>query len=313
LVDVLTSNGSSQSNFPYGYNTSIPQIIMDIYSSGTEQNTTVSNFFDIQWRRYYMASGPKFDNDSAYLISGFRSMQSLVTNDKVQVVEGLVVDMVNGSVGFRNHTFPPGFQHGATWSEDLLFVEPETVCVNTNLTIDYNIAPAVNGTTIVSNLVLTDRGGFVNLNHTYPAPNITNPQANPDLWTRAYTAAWLNNAYSALYYNVTDDNNHTSGRTAFSYMNSAVNKTFQLPLPGNTADAFLALMITQNFGDFLGIDGGNTALPNATDPASTSQPINPFNIQVSNFSDIGKTCPSRSKTNSLICIPRHLLCSLQWS
>jgi hypothetical protein len=38
-------------------------------------------------------------------------MQSLVINSEIQLVKGLVVDMVNGGVGFRNHTFPPGFQN----------------------------------------------------------------------------------------------------------------------------------------------------------------------------------------------------------
>jgi hypothetical protein len=296
IIDVLSSDGTLEANFPYGYNTSVPQIIMDIYSSGTSENTTISNFFDIQWRRYYTTSDPKLDNGSTYLISGFRNVQSLVMNNKVQVVEGLVVDMVNGSVGMRNHTFPPGFKYGATWSEDLLFVEPETVCVNTNLTLDYTIAQPLNVSVSITNLVLTDRGGFINLNHTYPEPNITDTQANPDLWTRAYKAAWLNNALSAMYFNVTDDNNHTSGRTAFSYVNSAINKTFQLPFPELTGP-FYDLVITNQFGDFLSID--TTGVLNSTNPATSVPPLNPFDIQASNFSVISKIIyPHRSAISS---------------
>jgi hypothetical protein len=285
VVDIASSDGQFQSNLPYGYNLSIPQFIYDVYSSGTTENTTVSNYFDIQWRRYYTSSDQQFNNGSTYLISGFSSMQSLIMNTKVQVVEGLVVDMVNGSIGLRNHTFPPGYPYGASWSEDLLFVEPETVCVNTNLTLDYDIALSPNITLSVINLVLTDRGGFIHLNQSYPEPNLTNPQANPDLWTRAYKSAWLNNALIALYYNVTDDNNSTTGRRAFSYVNSAINKTFQLPVPLYESQTYQSLTSTQLFGEFLDIGG---VLDNSSNPALSGAPPNPFNIQQSNFSVIRK-------------------------
>jgi hypothetical protein len=286
VIDIIDSDGNLQSELPYGYNTSVPQFIYDVYSSGTASNTTISNFFDIQWRRYYTTSDPRFNNGSTYLISGFSSMQSLIMNNQTQVIEGLVVDMVNGSIGLRNHTFPPGYQYGAAWSEDLLFIEPETVCVNTNLTLDYSIAQSPNLSESIINLVLTDRGGFINLNQTYPEPNLDNPQANPDLWTRAYKAAWLNNAFTALYYNVTNDNNSTTGRKAWSYLNSAMNKTFQLPSPGDVTQGYYSLISTQDFGEFLDIGGG---LENSSDPASSYAPPNPFNIQQSNFSYISKS------------------------
>jgi hypothetical protein len=286
--------------YPYGISSKVPQIIQDIYSSGTSQNTTISNFFDIQWRLYYTTTTETpavVDNGSAYLVSGFRNMQSLVMNNHIQVVEGLVVDMVNGGVGLRNHIFPPGLQHGVTWSEDLLFVEPETVCVNTNLTLDYAIAENLNATTTITNPVLTDRGGFINLSPILPEPNITDSQSNPDLWTRAYLAAWLNNAYSAMYYNVTDDNfNATTGKSgAFSYLNSALNKTFQLPAPGDSDGfepyPFQSLEITTNFGDFLNLDSLND-LTNTSDPAASGRPPNPFYVSTWNFTKISMFHPS---------------------
>jgi hypothetical protein len=278
VIDVEDSRGDFNSTLPYGYNLSIPQFIMDVYSSGTTQPTTVSNFFDIQWRRYFTSSAPEYNNGSSYLISEFRNMQSLVKNIEVQLVEGLVVDMVNGSVGFRNHTFPPDFQYAVTWSEDLLFVEPETVCVDTNLTIDYTIAKYANSTTsLATNIVLTDRGGFVDLRDAFPAANMTDPQSNPDLWTRAYVAAWYNNFYSALYWNITDLSN--------TYVDSAVNKTFQLPdvQDFTNGESYLAVKATQEFGDFTGAWAGQTEVLNLTNPAG-SQPIpNPYNISGSNY------------------------------
>jgi len=288
VIDVADGAGGLNQTFPYGYDTNIPQIVKDIYSSGTSNSTTVSNYFDIQWRRYLTASDPKFDNGSMFLISGFRSMQSLVLNNEFQPVEGLIIDMVGGGIGLRNHTIPPGFRYGAAWSEDILFIEPETVCVDTNLTLDYSIAQAPNQSLSVIDVVLTDRGGFINLQHTFPEPNITNPQANADLWTRAYKAAWMNNALSALYYNVTDDNNSTDGTRSFSYVNSALNKTFQVPQAADVPGPFYNLGTTNTFGDYLGI---GEALENSTDPGASGLLPNPFNIQINNFSDISTKSP----------------------
>jgi hypothetical protein len=90
-------------------------------------------------------------------------MQSLILNNDTEAVEGLVVDTKQGGIGFRNHTIPMDFKHGATWTEDLLFVEPETVCININLTIDYTIKRNDTGTYNIGDVLLTDRGGFANL------------------------------------------------------------------------------------------------------------------------------------------------------
>ena len=161
-------------------------------------------------------------------------------------MEGLVVDTINGGVGFRNHTIPPGFRYGATWEEDLLFIEPESVCVDTNVTIDYQITPAPNSSASVTNLVLTDRGGFVNLNHTYPEANLTDTQKNPDLWTRAYKGAWMTNAYTMLYYNITNPRNGTT--KSFSYVDSILGKTF--PLANQGSPSYYDSLGVDNLWDF---------------------------------------------------------------
>ncbi|KAN0101502.1 hypothetical protein V8E51_012012 [Hyaloscypha variabilis] len=67
-------------------------------------------------------------------------------------------------------------------------------------------------------------------------------------------------------------------------MNSALNKTFQLPSPGDQTDAFFVLVITQEFGDYLGIDDYDVGVANSSNPAGSTRPSNPFNIQSSNFS-----------------------------
>jgi hypothetical protein len=277
------SNETITYSYPYGINMSIPNVILDTYSSGTDNTTTVSNYFDIQWRRYITTSSYLLNNGTAYLTGAFRNMQSLILSNATQPVEGLVVDTVRGGVGLRNHTIPPGFPYGVTWNENLLFIEPDTVCVDTNLTLDFTITSANN--TVIGGVVLTDRGGFINLNETYPEPDLSNPQKNPDLFGRAYKAAWLNNALTALYYNVTNAANHTSGEHAFSYLNSYMNKTFPIPydlLSGLTPD-YSSLVLTPIFGDYLNSVSG--VVENASDPTEN---VNPFGISSQNFSDISK-------------------------
>jgi hypothetical protein len=277
------SNGNINYTYPYGVDMNIPDVILDTYSSGTNSNTTVSNYFDIQWRRYITTSSSFLNNGTTYLLGAFRNMQSLILNNATQPVEGLVVDTIRGAVGLRNHTVPRGFQYGVTWEEDLLFIEPETVCVDTNLTLDYTIVSANN--TVINGVVLTDRGGFVNLNQTYPEYDLSNPQSNPDLFGRAYKAAWLNNAYTALYYNVTDPTSQEAGTHAFSYLNSAINQTFTIPLtiPGSTT-GFDSLVLSSTFGDYL--TASLSGVANASNP---TQNVNPFNIGSLNFSDISKS------------------------
>jgi hypothetical protein len=282
-VAISTSNSSWVGmDYPHGYNITIPQIITDIYSSGSNDNTTISNYFDIQWRRYQITSDLSslvINNGSSYLVSSFRNMQTLVLNNAIQPVEGLIVDTVSGGIGFRNHTVPPGFQHGVTWQEDLLFIEPETVCVDTNLTIDFTIALSVNISTLVTDVVLTDRGGFVNLNQTVPVPDLSDTQSNADLFGRAYTAAWLNNAYTMLYFNVTDEINSSLGTKGFSYLNSTIDKVFPLPEPGAGSSDPTFLKITSSFGDYLGL--------NASEGNSSSG--NPFQVTSNNFTAASKS------------------------
>jgi hypothetical protein len=278
-------------DYPYSYDRSIPQILTDVYSSGVDNTTTISNFFDIQYRRYLTSSDPTFNNGSTYLVSAFRNMDSLILNNDTEPVEGLVVDTIRGGIGFRNHTIPPGFQYGVTWEEDLLFIEPESVCVDTNLTIDFSIAITPNYTTLLANVVLTDRGGFVNISHTLPQPNMTNPQQNQDLWGRAYQAAWYNNVYTALYFNVTSDINETLGTHAFEYLDSTLGKTYPIIGPSDGGSTgFDSLTITQTFGDYLQLDSYTSTLgiANSSSPAASAPPSNPFNINYGNFSDISR-------------------------
>jgi hypothetical protein len=196
-------------------------------------------------------------------------------------------------------------EYGSTWDEDLLFIVPDTVCVDTNLTFDFRIARTRTEEGLAKNGIIMpeiiDHGGFVNLNTTYPLWNIGDVQADPVLWYRAYRGAWLTNAYTMAYMNIINLFNETSKVKAFSYLNSTMGKAFPLYFAdGKTAvNGVLtnpnSLTISTNFGDFLmGTKGlsNKATIGNETKTYTftSSLPIypNPFNINRTQRGGIGK-------------------------
>lgn len=216
-----------------------------------------------------------------------------------------MVDMKNGGIGFRNHSAPVWQPYGSVWTEDLLFIEPETACVDTNITLDFSISGDSSMGDIVD-LVLTDRGGFVNINHTYPRWDRDSGQTHPDLWLRAYKAAWLNNAYTMAFMNVTNFRNETTNTSAFAYLNSHMGKEFSLHWKEGTTAASLVsleagtLQTANNFGKYLnGLDepklnysSSNFSSMDNSSSYSQAEPAlysNPFKIDPTlNMSSIGK-------------------------
>jgi hypothetical protein len=273
-------NGTTfTATMPYGYDSRIPRTKVQLFQSGlTEQSETVSSIFDIQWRSYTTQQGQDVNNGSTVLVGGYRQLTTLILDDAIEAVEGLIVNTISGGIGFRNHTIPSGIPLGATWTEDLLFIEPETQCVNTNLTLDFSLG-SWNSTFVggeITDLVITDRGGFVNLNHTHPHYDRTKPELNADLTGRAYKAAWLFNVHIALIFNVTRPN-----PGAFGYLNSHVGKSF--PLQGTvfpSVDALSTSTFEDSYSDLFGWPLTN----------STLGPSNPFQITDANFSTITTLC-----------------------
>lgn len=174
---------SPRVNLPFYYNLQgsfprIPQHVIDVFQSGLENmQESVSSVFDIEARTYKWQLvdeklGAAADGDhQSYLAHGFRMISSNVLEDDYLAIEGLVVDMKNGGIGFRNHSAPPRTQYGSAWWEDLLFIEPESQCVDTNLTVDFSLPKNASEEKPLSDfarLVLTDRGGFAKLDLSYP-------------------------------------------------------------------------------------------------------------------------------------------------
>jgi hypothetical protein len=191
------------------------QELFDKLSSGSI-GTTIAGPKDIQFRNFFFYQNQTTSNESI-TVGLTRPMQYLLLNTDYTIVEGLIVDPNNGGIGFRNHTVPTGLQLGATWLEDILWVQPETVCTANNFSIHFpfgntHLNQLFDGVdtgidpNAATDRYLQDDGAFASRNWSIPSPrwdiygedslwNITGPI--PDLAQRAFLGAWWDNQFTA--------------------------------------------------------------------------------------------------------------------
>lgn len=181
-----------------GNTTAIASSILDIFSS------TSQGPFNTQFRRYYQGTG---GYNYSMTNSEITVLESFVLRDDTFAIEGLVVDMSRAGVGLWNHTLPT-LKGGGVWSQDMLWLEPVTSCVNTNLTVEYVLAD--NGFNH-NQLSLVDRGGFVNLTTEYPT--FSRNGQDIDIYAHAYKSAVLTNFGLMRSYNVTARNQSSIGKS----------------------------------------------------------------------------------------------------
>lgn len=265
LNQTCTTQGFLQ-NCSESYDPRIPAELGALFSDGASSfSPSVSSIFDIQWRTYARLQDV-YSTLEYYISAGYRQLATLVLDEGAQVIEGLIVDMDSGGIGFRNHTVPKSAPaYGATWEEDILFVQPETQCVNLNITMDFQYGSSTSNGTIV----LTDHGGFSALNRHAPSMNPpSNAQGKINLRERAYNAAWLNNFLTLVYFNATGDNPSNITR-----LDVKPGQTFPVDNSGFSVYS-TAVQSSLNFGGYLDLNH-----------------TNPYNISKTNFAIIS-TCPS---------------------
>ncbi|KAL6361200.1 hypothetical protein LRP88_04663 [Fusarium phalaenopsidis] len=251
-VTVIETDGASNNCTVLGsIDPNVPDILRDIYTSGTQyERTTISNYFDIEWRQTTTQYDRQLNNGTPIAAGLYRRLENIALLDTVRAVEGLIVDAKVGQIGFRNHTIPSGYPLGVTWTEDILFWEPDVECVDTNTTFDFEMTTSsqTNTGVSVSKFHLTDRGGFVNINKTDPLDDQRNGVNQPDLKMRAYQAAWATNAFSMLFMNISNAGSAKDDIEPFEIINSKIGKEFKLPSLDFDAN-YLTLGLTKNFGD----------------------------------------------------------------
>jgi hypothetical protein len=187
--------------------TVIPENLTLLFSSGREgDRATVATPFDIEFRSYTLVSDVErqqsvLSNDTSpnFKIDQYAKRTEgevqygdmIVLADDFVIRDGVIADMKKGGLGFRNHTIPENVHSGTDWTESLLWLEPETVCVNNNLTVEFGI-PEDDG---LGNQItyLVDYGGISNKPANYPYIDLNETQVRPELYARAHKGAVLMN------------------------------------------------------------------------------------------------------------------------
>ena len=183
--------------------TRIPENITTMFSSATK-NSTIAGIFDIQYRFWKKNTNEYFDNRQPYVKGSRRPVENLLGRDNLTVVEGIIADLGSGGIGFRNHTGPAGLTLGGKWDEDILWIEPDISCANTNLSFEFVLGNTTSLSSEVTSLELVDEGGLslIRAGNPYKEwPNLT--YSNPDVQLRADRSAWLYNFLSTLVLNLT--------------------------------------------------------------------------------------------------------------
>ncbi|KAE8135118.1 hypothetical protein BDV38DRAFT_285130 [Aspergillus pseudotamarii] len=278
-----------------------------LFTSG-DVSPTVSSLFDIQWRSFRSTNNVALNNASVVSEGYYRQISQLLMEEEILAVEGLIIDTKAGRIGFRNHTVPVDVPMGARWTEDILFIEPEARCVNTNLTVDYRYNPSSESGSIedTRDSVLVDHGGFRNLPHATYEIDKADFQNNVALYERAYNAAWRHNMLVMQFLNVTT--NGSDGLAPFAYMNSDIGKKFDVRGISNIFVAPVTVQTDVGYARFLELPSPNQSAT-TTSLTPTPEGPNPFNLtsrdtyaiaqeachypsmqDLSNLSFIGVTC-----------------------
>lgn len=139
-----------------------------------------------------------FDHGEPRTQGQFKFYQDFIERPQVSAIEGLIVSTTDSpGIGLRNHTLPPASELGYAWTEQILWLEPETACTNLNITFDNKVPKSSLQSNIKGSLV--DRGGFVAADSAFR--NISrehrpgNTQNDPDLLEKSRQAAVLTNVF----------------------------------------------------------------------------------------------------------------------
>ncbi|KAF7133835.1 hypothetical protein CNMCM5793_005247 [Aspergillus hiratsukae] len=237
------------------YNSLVPEQLVSIFRDGASAfGPSVSSIFDMQYRTYINGTDP-YSALGWYAKPSYRSLQVLILDEKVEPVDGLIVDMVDGGIGFRNHTAPSkALKYGSTWDEDILFIQPETQCVPLNVSIDFQLPSDLETSLSVDNLVLKDHGGLSGLAQAQPWMSVPVNGQEFDLRQRARNAVWYNNFLTLAYFNATDPD-----PTNITRLEVTPGQTFK-PETSNFTLGYRNIRTTISLGEYLNLRVSNSTV-----------------------------------------------------
>jgi hypothetical protein len=229
----------------------IPQNITTTFTS-----TPYSSPFDLQYRRYVLSN-----ND--YNVSGlFPRPQLSVANsialrNQLYAVSGIIVDTTDTPGVGVGDVQVPILPHGATWNQEIMWIEPVTSCVDLNFTLGYQLdASATISSQFPSpslNISIVDNGGFSNLNVTYPVIGRNGQEVTMD--DRAKKLAFLSIAYIMDQWNI-------------SKANTALGKRWPIDHTGNIALHQVGFYSSSEFATLFPFNTSVSAISNASDFSS---------------------------------------------
>ena len=122
-------------------------------------------------------------------------LESVLLDGSIEAREGIILDLVKGGIGFRNHTVPiqPQMRYGSQWTEDILWIEPVTSCVNTNWTLETRVQllPFTQGQNSEASGLVVVNNGYLGGAGSYKGPiSVSASQEDPLLKDRASIAAY---------------------------------------------------------------------------------------------------------------------------
>ncbi|KAF2181144.1 hypothetical protein K469DRAFT_793113 [Zopfia rhizophila CBS 207.26] len=291
--------GNVSANATLTATTRLPENITAMFTSATD-NSTVASILDIQYRSWRPQSSKDFDNGKPYPKGMYRHVDLLISRDNLVLVEGAVVDAKSGGIGFRNHTAPFGLQYGAQWDEDILWIEPEISCANTNLSFQMTVNDVLNSSYPLQALEVVDDGGFALLRHGDPYagwPNIT--YSSPDVQLRADRSAWLSNFLAAFTFNLT-------GTASAKYgLNATLGHHYPLQMNGSRAKSMVPLSVRTDYlsGSWLDLSSSIRFASNGSLTANgrVLSPKNeyPYELATALFSELGGRCSGRINDASM--------------
>ncbi|KAI8584775.1 hypothetical protein K450DRAFT_217979 [Umbelopsis ramanniana AG] len=196
--------GSTLQNNNGSYNV-FSGINANVTSKFTSPAGTQSSL-NMQYRQYSMEIIDGVNTGQPTSVGKLANLQSYITSNSTTAAEGIVVDMTNTpGIGIMQHTFPSDSE-GGSWFRDVLWLEPLTECLDTNLTIQYKISSDLT-TPVVNSTVLVDKGGLFDLTTKQPDP-YTDTITSIDLAHHAYTGAVWGNLAVLRAINITRNASH---------------------------------------------------------------------------------------------------------
>ncbi|KAF2762880.1 hypothetical protein EJ05DRAFT_18244 [Pseudovirgaria hyperparasitica] len=204
----------------------IPQDIWRFFTSYSKVST-VASIFDLQYRFWKRSFSANIDSNQPYVSGLYRQVNNLIPlGYGTMLIEGNVVDMEHGGIGYRNHSAP---EVSATWEEDILWVAPDLSCASTNLSFEMTLQPGDDPDDFpLTDVELVDDGGFSNM-WSGDLKSISQGIESLDVQTRATEVAQVQNKLLSMIFNITDPT--TSGRYPLDLqaMNSSLS-TLLFPL-----------------------------------------------------------------------------------